>query len=174
MSIIFNFLFIFFARVIDVSLLTVRTLLLVRGKKYIAAVLGFFEVTIYIVALGKVMSALDNWVNIMAYSLGFAAGNIVGSVIENKMAIGTIIVRIVPKKTCDEELAEKLRSMGFGVTMIEGIGKNGPVCMLDTTLHRKELPVLMDYLKKTDAEAFVTISDARETRGGYMRSVTRK
>ena len=174
MGVLFNFLFIFFARVIDVSMFTVRTLLLVRGKKYIAAILGFFEVTIYIVALGRVMSTLDNWVNILAYSLGFAVGNVMGSIIESKMAIGTITVRIVPKKTCDEELAEKLRGMGFGVTMIEGIGKNGPVCMLDTTLHRKELHVLMDYIKKTDAEAFVTVSDARETRGGYMRSVKRE
>jgi len=174
MGVFYNFLFIFFARVMDVSLLTVRMLLLVRGKKYLAAVLGFFEVTIYILALGRVMSSLDNWVNILAYSSGFAVGNIFGSIIEGKMAIGTIMVRIVPKKTCDEELAEELRGMGFGVTMIEGIGKDGPVCMLDTTLHRKELHVLMDYLKKTDAEAFVTVSDARETRGGYMKRVKRK
>ena len=76
MGVLFNFLFIFFARVIDVSMFTVRTLLLVRGKKYIAAILGFFEVTIYIVALGRVMSTLDNWVNILAYSLGFAVGNV--------------------------------------------------------------------------------------------------
>jgi uncharacterized protein YebE (UPF0316 family) len=98
----------------------------------------------------------------------------VGSVLETKMAIGTIMVRIVPKKTCDEELANKLRSMGFGVTIIEGIGKNGPVCLLDTTLNRKELPVLMEFLKKTDAEAFVTVSDARETRGGYITRVKKK
>lgn len=98
MGIVLNFLFIFFARVVDVSLLTVRMLMIVRGKKYLAAVLGFFEVTIYIVALGRVMTSLDNWVNILAYSSGFAVGNIVGSVLETKMAIGTIMVRIVPKK----------------------------------------------------------------------------
>jgi uncharacterized protein YebE (UPF0316 family) len=174
MGIVLNFLFIFFARVVDVSLLTVRMLMIVRGKKYLAAVLGFFEVTIYIVALGRVMTSLDNWVNILAYSSGFAVGNIVGSVLETKMAIGTIMVRIVPKKTCDEELADQLRSMGFGVTIIEGIGKNGPVCLLDTTLNRKELPVLMEFLKKTDAEAFVTVSDARETRGGYITRIKKK
>lgn len=174
MEILFNFLFIFFARVIDVSLLTIRMLMIVRGKKYLAGILGFFEVTIYIVALGKVMNSLDNWLNILAYSLGFAVGNVVGSVIENKMALGTIMVRIVSQKTSYEELSSELRNMGFGVTMIEGVGKDGPVYMLDITLHRKELHGLMNYLKKTDAHAFVTVSDTRETRGGYIRRVGKK
>ncbi|MGI6697555.1 MAG: DUF5698 domain-containing protein [Clostridia bacterium] len=69
--------------------------------------------TIYILALGRVMSSLDNWVNILAYSSGFAVGNIVGSVLETKMAIGTIMVRIVPKKACDEELAERAAKHGL-------------------------------------------------------------
>ncbi len=174
MDLILNYLFIFFARVTDVSMATVRMLMIVRGKKYHAAALGFFEVIIYVLALGRVVNSLDNWINLLAYALGFAAGNVVGSIIEGKMAIGTIMVRIVPKNICDDELADKLRSMGFGVTILEGIGKNGPICLLDTTLHRKELPALMNYLKKTDAEAFVTVSDARETRGGYMRRLKKK
>ncbi len=171
---LFNYLFIFFARVADVSMATVRMLLIVRGKKYLAGILGFFEVIIYIMALGRVVSSLDNWVNLLVYASGFAAGNVVGSIIEGKMAIGTIMVRIVPKKTCDIDMAKELRSMGFGVTVLEGIGKDGPICMLDTALHRKELPRLLDYLKKTDADSFVTVSDARETRGGYMRKIKKK
>jgi uncharacterized protein YebE (UPF0316 family) len=174
MTVLFNYLFIFFARVADVSMATVRMLLIVRGRKYLAGALGFFEVIIYIMALGRVVSSLDNWVNLLVYASGFAAGNVVGSIIEGKMAIGTIMVRIVPKKTCDIDLAEKLRSMGFGVTVLEGIGKDGPICMLDTTLHRKELTVLLNFLKKTDADAFTTVSDARETRGGYMRKIKKK
>ncbi len=174
MGVLLNFLFIFFARVIDVSLLTVRMLLIVRGKKYLAGILGFFEVTVYILALGRVMSSLNNWTNILAYSSGFAVGNIVGSFIENKMALGTIVARIVPRKADDKDIAAELRDMGFGVTTIEGVGKDGPVCMLDITLHRKELSMLMGYLKEADADAFVTVSDTRETKGGYVRRISKK
>lgn len=174
MALLLNYLFIFFARVADVSMATVRMLLIVRGKKYLAGALGFLEAAIYILALERVVGSLDNWVNLIVYASGFAAGNVVGSIIEGKMAIGTIMARIVPNKTCDVDLAGQLRSMGFGVTVLEGVGKDGPIHMLDTTLHRKELPLLLNHLKKTDAGAFITVSDARETKGGYMRKIKKK
>lgn len=174
MMIFLNYLFIFLARVTDVSMATVRMLLIVRGKKYYAALIGFFEVIIYIVALGKVVSGLDNIGNLLAYASGFATGNIVGSYIENKMALGTLMVDVIPKKTCDIELTQRLRDLGYGVTTVEGMGKDGPVCMLHIALQRKELPMLMKYLNEIDQEAFTTVSDARSIRGGYMRKIKKK
>jgi uncharacterized protein YebE (UPF0316 family) len=174
MAFFLNYLFIFCARVVDVSMSTVRMLLIVRGKKYLAAAIGFFEVIVYITALGRVVSGLDNVGNLLAYASGFAAGNIAGSYIENKMALGTMMVSIIPKKVCDVELAEELRNMGYGVTMVDGMGKDGPICILNIALHRKELPVLMKYLDQADADAFITVSDARATRGGYIRKIKKK
>lgn len=174
MELIWNYLFIFFARVLDVSMATIRMLLIVRGKKYPAAVIGFFEITIYILALSKVVNSLDNIGNLMAYSLGFAAGTVSGSYIEGKMALGTMMVRIIPKNACDAELTEELRNMGFGVTVVEGMGKDGPICILNITLQRKELPKLMKYINETDHDAFITVSDARSTRGGYLHSIKKK
>lgn len=88
LSFVGGYLFIFLARVVDVSLATMRTLMLVRGKGLIAACIGFFEVMIYITALNKVVSGLDNPANLVVYALGFATGNFMGSYIEEKLAIG--------------------------------------------------------------------------------------
>lgn len=173
MEVLLGYLFIFMARVVDVSMATVRMLMIVRGKRYQAAVIGFFEVIIYILALRKVVSGLDNFGNLMAYALGFATGNFVGSIIEEKMALGTISARII-LNNCNGGVANDLREMGFGVTEVEGMGKNGPKCILDIVLHRKYLPKLFDYMEKKDADAFVTVSDAKATRGGYLRKIKKK
>lgn len=88
MFLIGNFLFIFIARMADVALMTIRMLMIVRGKRIQAAVIGFFEVTIYILALGQVVQNIDNTYSILAYALGFSSGNYLGSYLEEKMAMG--------------------------------------------------------------------------------------
>ena len=165
-----GYLFIFFARVIDVSLATMRTLMLVRGKGIVAACIGFFEVMIYITALNKVVGSLDNPVNLLVYALGFATGNFVGSSIEEKLAIGLTTVQIITEK---DDICPLIRKMGFGVTTLEGKGRKGLEVLL-VSLPRKELKNLLDFVSSTDDSAFVTIMDTKASKGGYFNKQWRK
>lgn len=117
------YLFIFFARVIDVSLARIRMLMIVQGRKMQAAVIGFFHVTVYVLALAKVMESLTNLWKVLTYALAFACGNIVGIAIKNKIALGNLDTQIILKSTENKELTEILRENKFGVTIIEGHGK---------------------------------------------------
>ncbi len=168
MAVALNCIFIFAARVIDVSMLTIRTLMVVRGKRLQAALIGFFEVIVYIVALNRVVNSLDNPFYLFCYALGFATGNYVGSVLEEKMAIGDITVQIIPK-TNGENIQEALRANGFGVTAVEGMGKEGPKQILHVGLKRKMLPKLIETMDSLDEDAFMTIMDAKSLRGGYVK-----
>jgi len=162
-----GFLFIFFARLLDVSMMTIRTLLVVRGKRLAAALIGFVEISIYIIALGQVFKNLDNWVSILAYSTGFAVGNYVGSYIEEKLAMGFLNIQIISKK-CPDQLTEALRAAGFGVTVVEGQGRVGIRKILYVIAKRKDFSIILDKVLAADAEAFVTALDARSIRGGFI------
>ncbi|MDK2920307.1 MAG: hypothetical protein PWQ37_3040 [Candidatus Petromonas sp.] len=171
---IFGYLFIFFARVLDVSLFTIRMLFIIRGKRLYAAILGFFEVIIYITALGKVVSGLSDPRNLIAYALGYACGNYVGSFIEEKLAIGRITAQIICPHCDEHHLARLLRDNGFGVTVLEGEGKEGKRHILNVMLDRKNINKLYHVLEQSDAEPFVTIFDIRAIKGGYFTKMKRK
>lgn len=156
---------IFCARVVDVSIGTLRVIVLVRGKRYLAGLFGFIESTIYITALGFIMGRLDNPYNIIMYGLGFATGNIVGGFIEERMAMGFITVQVISLQR-PQELCCHLREQGYGVTSWEGEGREGPHCILNITLARKQLAQLMDIVDEWDESAFVTVLDAKATKGG--------
>ena len=170
-SLIGGFLFIFFARVVDVSLTTMRTLMLVRGKGLYAAMIGFFEVIIYITALNKVVNSLDNPVYLIVYALGFATGNYIGTYIEEKLAIGLTTIQIITEQ---EETCTSIREMGFGVTSFEGQGKEGVKKILIVSMPRKELKRLLRFIDENDSTAFVTIMDTRASKGGYFRQILKK
>lgn len=161
-----GYLLIFLARVSDVSLSTVRTLMIVRGKGIIAGCIGFFEVIIYITALNKVVNNLDNPLNLLAYALGFATGNVAGSFIEEKLAIGLMTVQVITER---EDLCLLIRNMNFGVTVLEGKGKEGQKKVLMVSLPRKDLDSLLKVINENDSAAFVTVMDTRATKGGYFR-----
>ncbi|MDN5311300.1 MAG: hypothetical protein PWQ68_273 [Thermoanaerobacteraceae bacterium] len=166
LSLLAGYLFIFCARVVDVSLATIRTLMIVRGNRLQAAMIGFFEVIVYITALNRVVGGLNNPTNLMAYALGFATGNYVGSFIEEKLAIGLITVQII---TRNPAVVENIRQKGFGVTVLEGMGKEGSRQVLMVSLSRKALPFLLDLVEQEDQAAFVTVMDTKVTRGGYFK-----
>jgi len=166
-TLIGGYLFIFFARIADVSLSTMRTLMIVRGQRVYAALIGFFEVNIYIWALGKIFANLDNPLNIIIYAAGFSTGNIVGSFIEEKLAVGTLTVQVITMKS-PLELTEKLRCCGYGVTVIEGQGREGIRYILQIILQRKLIPQLRKMIDEWDSDAFWTVFDARITRGGIF------
>lgn len=165
-AVIIGSLLIFLARVVDVSIGTLRVIVLIRGKRYLAGLLGFVESVVYILALGFVVSRLDNPINIIMYGLGFASGNIVGSFIEERMAMGYITIQVITMER-PLELCSVLREIGYGVTAWEGEGKEGKHSILSITLSRKDLSRLMKIIDEWDVKAFITVLDARTTKGGF-------
>lgn len=173
MEALFSYLFIFGARIVDVSLATIRMLMVVQGRRIQAAFIGFFEVIIYIVALGKVVNGFDNPFNLLAYALGFACGNFVGSYIEEKIALGNLTAQVILHGS-GKEIIDELRDNGFGVTVIEGQGKEGPRSMLNIILKRRDLNKLNCILDSFDKDAFITVSTTKHISGGYFSKIKRK
>jgi len=159
---------IFFARLADVSLATLRTLMVVRGSKLQAAAVGFVEVLIYITALGVVVRNLESPVHLIVYALGFASGNFIGTYLEERLALGFATVHVIPRIEMAGALAEELRAMGFGVTVMRGQGRYGPRDMLFISLRRRMLARALKHLQERDPSAFVTVLETRRTRGGVF------
>ena len=167
MSLYVQALFIFFARILDVSMGTVRTILLVKGNRKIAAALGFFEVMVFLVVLGNVVGKINEPILIIAYCGGFACGNIIGGKLEEKLSIGRVSAEIVLKER-NEELLKALRNEGFGVTVFEGVGLEGSSYMMKAILERKQIRGFRKVIEEVDPKAFVTIFDIRTSAGGYF------
>lgn len=171
---IIGYLFIFFARVIDVTLATVRTLMVMQSRKLQAAIIGFFEVTVYMAALGKVVDSLDNPINLIVYGLGFACGNYVGIMVEDKIALGNLAAQIILSAPENEELIQILREKQFGVTIMEGQGIEGSRKILNIALNRKDLKKLKDTVYDFDEKAFIVVSNINPISGGFFHSVKKK
>lgn len=168
MEALLGYALIFMARVVDVSMATTRTLMVVQGRRLQAAAIGFFEVGIYVTVLGKVVSSLDNPLNLLAYCAGFAAGNFVGITIENKIAMGNLSAQIILKSSSESDLVDALRNNGFGVTILEGQGIEGPREILSVVLNRKDMQKLKSAVDSVDTNAFITINNITPVRGGYF------
>jgi uncharacterized protein YebE (UPF0316 family) len=158
---------IFFARVTDVTLGTLRIIFISRGKRNIAPILGFFEVLIWIIAIGQIVQNLHSVTSYLAYAAGFATGNYIGMAVENKLAIGTLIVRIIVPADADA-LRAKLREAGYGVTRVDAIGTQGQVALLYSVIKRIDYPGVMDIINRTHPEAFVTAEEVRSSQSGVF------
>ncbi|HBS87233.1 MAG: hypothetical protein A2W91_03365 [Bacteroidetes bacterium GWF2_38_335] len=153
-------LLIFLARICDVTIGTLRIIFLSKGKKYIAPIMGFFEVLIWIMAMGQIMENLDNIVCYIAYAGGFATGNFIGMLIEEKLAMGIVGIRVITKKEA-HDLVAKLREDGFGITVVDAEGATGQVAIIYTTIDRKDLPGVLNTIKEYNPNAFYTVEDHR-------------
>ena len=158
------------ARIIDVSLGTLRIILVARGQKVVAPILGFFEILIWLLAIGQVMQNLTNIANYFAYALGFSIGNFIGIILEEKLAIGKIIVRVVTHRDASE-LVAFLRNNDFSVTMVNAEGSTGLVHLLFSVIRRSQLPFMAIHIKRFNPKAFYTVEDVRFVSGGVF-SVT--
>lgn len=166
-----GYLVIFIARVGDMSLDVLRVLLLTRGRRVWAAVVGFFEVCIFIVILNFVLQdGLNDPGKFLAYALGFATGNYIGSLIEERLAMGFISLQVFPPLDLVPELMVMLRHAGYGVTVVTGEGRDGPRKVLYILSKRKHLNRACGILKKCDPEIFFHITDARTIHGGVFPS----
>lgn len=159
---------IFVARVFDVSLSTIRMLLLVRGRKYPAAAVGFLEASIYIAALSRVLQNVNDPLKILAYGLGFASGSLLGSAIEEKLAIGHVALQVIPTEGTGDELLSALRTTGYGVTVLEGEGMTGTKMIFMVSTDRKTLPRLSSMIEEFSPGSFVTVLETREVLGGVI------
>jgi uncharacterized protein YebE (UPF0316 family) len=153
-------LFIFLARLSDVTLGTLRIVFVSRGRKKIAPLLGFVEVLIWLAAIGQVMQNLNNFVCYIAWAGGFAMGNLAGIILEERIALGLLVVRIITAGH-PGELSRKLHDQGFGVTRVDAHGINGRVDLIFTIIRRKDFPLLEMTIRNTDSDAFYSVEDVR-------------
>src|SRR5512136_3081059 len=151
---------IFGLRITDMSLDTLRMLFVVRGRKGIAWVLGFCQSAVFVIAITRVLSDLSNPLMVLGYAAGFATGNVLGMIIEERLAVGHIQLTIISVNR-GAAICDALRIAGFGVTEIPGRGKNGTVSVILTSVFRKDVDRLETVILETDPEAFVTREDVR-------------
>ncbi len=151
------------ARIMDVSMGTLRVVFISRGRKRLAAVCGFFEVFIWIVAISQVLSGVQHWLAYFAYAGGYAIGTLVGMWLEEKLAIGWVVVRLITNRPATG-LLEQLSQAGFGATLVPAQGSQGPVQIVFMMVRRNRVPALRALLAQFDSAAFFTIEDLRDVR----------
>ena len=162
MELIFSALIIFLLRLADQSLGTMRALLVAKNKPIYAALIGLVESAIWIVAVSQVIKDIDDPVLIGAYAVGFAAGTILGSYIERLVGVGNIVVRVFSSAN-SPSVAETLRDKGYGVTIIDGQGKDGPVKIYLCVIPRRRLKSVLDMIKEINPDSFITTDMANPT-----------
>jgi uncharacterized protein YebE (UPF0316 family) len=162
-------LLIFLARVADVTLGTMRIIFTSRGRQNIAPLLGFFEVLIWVVAIGQLVQNLNSVTSYLGYAAGFAAGNFVGMMLESRIAFGKVIIRGI-FQLGGEEAIKRLHNAGFGVTSVDGYGARGPVMLVYTAIKRKHIPAVMQIMHEVNPKAFISIEDLRTTEEGVFPS----
>jgi uncharacterized protein YebE (UPF0316 family) len=168
LPVILQLLFIFLARIIDVSLGTIRMILIIRGEKWTAAIIGFFEILVYTIALGMVVGALNDPIKLGIFCLGFSMGVVVGSVIEDRLALGYRGVQVILDRD-DAYIVDELRAQGYPVTSWEAQGKVGEKIVLNMVLKRNLARLATEKIYAMEPEAFVVFMEPKHFRGGYIR-----
>lgn len=148
------------ARIVDVSIGTLKIILISRGNKTLGPILGFFEVLIWLLAITRIFDNLDNWVCYIAYAFGYALGSYVGIRLEEKLALGFQLIRIITRKEA-VDLTDTLRNKGYGVTYIPAEGSGGKVGILYSIVNRKNIRDIIPLIQEHNPNAFYTIEDIR-------------
>ena len=156
---------IFCARIVDVSIGTLRVVFISRGNKVIAPIMGFFEVIIWLIAIGQIMKNLSNVLCYVAYGGGFATGTFVGMWIVDRVSVGTSLVRVITSRDTTK-LEERLRAMGYGVTSVEAEGKEGETSVMLTVVRNNDLKDVLKLVETYNPRAFFTIEDIRSAGKG--------
>ncbi len=159
--------FIFLAEMAVVTLSTIRTIFVSRGMRVLAPILGFFEVTMWLFAIGEVMKNLTDFRCSLAFASGFTIGNFLGIFIEQKLALGSVVVRTITRKD-STLLVSQLRAANYGVTCLEGKGATGPVQVIFTIVPRRELPNVIHLLKQFDPSVFYSVDSLQSAASGVV------
>lgn len=160
-------LLIFCARIMDVSIGTIRIIFVSKGSKVLASFLGFFEVSIWLLAISEVMKHISDPACFFAYGLGFGSGNYIGITLEEKMALGLQAVRIVTHDTIDV-LTMALRDAGYGATVMKANGAKGEVNIILSIVPRKKVREVLDLARGIDPNVFVSVQDIRSVNSGWI------
>jgi uncharacterized protein YebE (UPF0316 family) len=160
-------LLVFLAETCVVTLSTVRTICIARGLKSLAAVLGFFEVSIWLFAIGQIMQNLSRLDCYLAFATGFSLGNFLGIIIEMKLALGNSVVHITTKRDA-AGLIDSLRAANYGVTALDARGATGPVQFVFTVIKRKELTKVVALIRSFDPKAFYSVHDLQSAAEGIF------
>ncbi|HEX2977304.1 MAG TPA: DUF2179 domain-containing protein [Bacteroidales bacterium] len=158
---------IFCARICDVSIGTLRIIFVSKGKKNIAPFLGFFEVLIWIIAISKIMQNLDNYINYVAYAAGFATGNLIGMIIEEKLAMGILMIRIFANER-GHDLVADLNINGYGATVVNAHGAREDVSLIYTIVQRTDIEKVIKIINKFNPKSFYTIEDIKSVNEGIL------
>jgi uncharacterized protein YebE (UPF0316 family) len=153
-------LLIFLARICDVSINTIRIIYMLGGRRFTATLLGFFEAFIWLLVIREIFKHLDNWLCYVAYPGGFATGIFVGMIIEERIAYGKVIVRIITRKEVNV-LIQYLHTQQFRFTKVEAEGPDGKENLVFTVLERERLDELLNKLKELIPTAFYTIEKVK-------------
>jgi uncharacterized protein YebE (UPF0316 family) len=164
---------IFFTRMLDTSLGTLRLVLIGRGNRKAVRVIGFFEVLLWITAISQLIQHVNHWSSYIAWALGFTAGSFIGFKIEEKMALGKHQMRIITPQPI-EEFLEALKSLNQGYTVFDGIGANGPVKQIFIIVNRKHSKEITELMRKHIPQSFCSISDIQATDSGVFNSRKRE
>lgn len=151
---------IFFARIIDVSIGTIRVIFVSKGFKYLAPFLGFFEVLVWIIVVSKIMTGATHMIFYIAYAAGFATGTFVGMKLEERLSIGKVMIRIITQKN-STELIEELMKSNHSITVADAQGKKGEVKIIFSVIDKKELKKITALVHKYNPKAFYSIEDIR-------------
>jgi uncharacterized protein YebE (UPF0316 family) len=151
---------IFLARIVDVSMDTIRLIFIARGFKKFAPVIGFFQVLVWIITITRIMANLENWTCYIAYAAGFAAGNFTGMLLEEKIALGVEMIRVITQRQA-ENLISALKDNGIPVTTVYATGSYGDVAVLYIIVSRKRISHVLELIRQYNPRAFYTIEDIR-------------
>jgi len=164
---------IFLARIFDVTIGTIRIIMISKGMKYLAPVLGFFEVLSWILVIGKLMQHVSGFGAYVAYAAGFATGNFIGMKIEERVALGHVVLRVITSKPA-MELINNLNKNGFGATYIDAYGSEGQVNIIFSIIKRKALNEVLQHVKQFNENAFYTVEDIRSVGYGIFPEISKK
>jgi len=159
---------IFAARTVNIALDTLRFMLSLRGKRWLSWILGFIESVLFVLIISSVLTNLENPLNIIGYSAGFATGNVIGMAIEKRLAIGYTHFSIISRNR-STEIADALRKEGYGVTEFPARGKESSFMMLDCRVRRKQAGEVEALALKVDPEAFITAEEITWRQSGIWR-----
>ncbi len=160
-------LIVFIARAIDVGIGTLRIIFTSRGKRQLAPLLGFVEVFIWIAIISQITRGSDNIMAYLAYAGGFALGNYVGMKIEDRLALGKVVIRTILSNG-GADVAANLRQAGFGSTVVNGDGANGPVKLIYTLVPRRSVGDVVNIIHESHPKAFFSVEEVRDAQDGIF------
>ncbi|MDM8533204.1 DUF5698 domain-containing protein [Clostridiaceae bacterium HSG29] len=162
------YILILLAKIVEVSLMTIRTVLITKGERKIGAIIGFFEVMIWIFIASNVISDLANDpMKAVAYALGFSLGNYFGSRLEERIGLGLSEIKVIVKEHHGNDLVDKLRNDGYAVTVTKAEGKTTPRQILSLFVKRKNVKRVVNTITNSQKNAVITTTDIKPVYGGY-------